>query len=239
MNQNELTVGILGGMGPEATVDLMQRVIAATPANDDADHIRMLVDNDPKVPSRIKALIEGTGESPGPYMAKMAQGLERGGADFLVIPCNTAHRFYSDVESAVSVPVLNLLELAAAKIHQSYPEIERVGLLASTAVQLTNLYATAMDKQGIKPIFPDDDFQQNVMTLIKAVKAKNQTEHMIAQFNEAAENLEDQGAGCLLIACTELSVIADSLKSHLPIFDAAQILAEEVVRLVKGPIVAS
>lgn len=239
MNQNELTVGIIGGMGPEATVDLMQRVIAATPANDDADHIRMLVDNDPKVPSRIKALVEGTGENPGPYMAKMAQGLERGGADFLVIPCNTAHRFYSDVESAVSVPVLNLLELAAAKIHQSYPEIERVGLLASTAVQLTNLYTTAMDKQGIKPIFPDDDFQQNVMTLIKAVKAKNQTENMIAQFNEAAENLEDQGAGCLLIACTELSVIADSLKSHLPIFDAAQILAEEVVRLVKGPIVAS
>ncbi|CZF81779.1 putative amino-acid racemase [Grimontia celer] len=234
MNQNELTVGILGGMGPEATVDLMQRVIAATPANDDADHIRMLVDNDPKVPSRIKALIEGTGESPGPYMAKMAQGLERGGADFLVIPCNTAHKFYPDVESAVSVPVLNLLELAAAKIHQSYPEIERVGLLASTAVQLTNLYATAMDKQGIKPIFPDDDFQQNVMTLIKAVKAKNQTENMIAQFNEAAENLEDQGAGCLLIACTELSVIADSLKSHLPIFDAAQILADEIVLRVKG-----
>ncbi|NGN96301.1 amino acid racemase [Grimontia sp. S25] len=234
MNQNELTVGILGGMGPEATVDLMYRVIAVTPANDDADHIRMLVDNDPKVPSRIKALIEGTGESPGPYMAKMAQGLERGGADFLVIPCNTAHRFYSDVESAVSVPVLNLLELAAAKIHQSYPEIERVGLLASTAVQLTNLYATAMGKQGIKPIFPDDDFQQNVMTLIKAVKAKNQTEHMIAQFNEAAENLEDQGAGCLLIACTELSVIADSLKSHLPIFDAAQILADEIVLRVKG-----
>ncbi|MEI8610376.1 aspartate/glutamate racemase family protein [Enterovibrio sp. Hal110] len=76
MDKTEQTVGILGGMGPDATVDLMQRIINATPATDDADHIRLLVDNDPKVPSRIKALIEKTGESPGSYMAKMAQGLE-------------------------------------------------------------------------------------------------------------------------------------------------------------------
>lgn len=234
MSQKELTVGILGGMGPEATVDLMQRVIAATPANDDVDHIRMLVDNDPKVPSRIKALIEGTGESPGPYMAKMAQGLEKGGADFLVIPCNTAHKFYPDVEKAVAVPVLNLLELAADTLYQHHPDVKKVGLLASTAVQMTQLYSPAMEGFGITPVFPEDIFQQKVMALIKAVKAKTQTDEMIADFNDAAVNLKEQGAGCLLIACTELSVISDSLTSTLPVFDAAQILAEAIVEKVKG-----
>ena len=107
------TVGILGGMGPEATVDLMQRVIDATPAIDDVDHIRMLVDNNPKVPSRIKALIDVTGKSPAPCMIDMARGLEKQGADFLVIPCNTAHHYYSDVAAAVDIPVINLIELTA------------------------------------------------------------------------------------------------------------------------------
>ena len=87
-------VGILGGMGPEATVELMRRVIELTPANDDCDHIRMLVDNNPKVPSRIKALLEGNKESPLPVLIDMALGLEKSGADFLVMPCHTAHAYY-------------------------------------------------------------------------------------------------------------------------------------------------
>lgn len=234
MNQKELTVGILGGMGPEATVDLMQRIITATPADNDADHIRMLVDNDPKVPSRIKALIEKTGESPGPYMAKMAQGLVKGGADFLVIPCNTAHKFYPDVAEAVSVPVVNLLELAAATINHHFPDIKKVGLLASTAVQMTELYVPAFARYETTPIFPQADLQEKVMTLIKAVKAKTQTPEMINDLNQAADDLRQQGAGCLLIACTELSVISTVLKTELPVFDAAQILAERVVEKVKG-----
>lgn len=73
------TVGIIGGMGPEATVDIMQRIIQATPANDDQDHLRLLVDNNPKVPSRIRALIEGTGEDPAPVLVQMARDLERWG----------------------------------------------------------------------------------------------------------------------------------------------------------------
>ena len=87
----ELVAGILGGMGPEATVDLMHRIIAHTDARDDIDHVRCIVDNNPKVPSRIKALLEGGGESPAPCMADMGRRLEAWGADFLCIACNTAH----------------------------------------------------------------------------------------------------------------------------------------------------
>ncbi|WP_028022135.1 cysteate racemase [Enterovibrio calviensis] len=234
MSSKEMTVGILGGMGPEATVDLMRRIIKATPATDDADHIRLLVDNDPKVPSRIRYLIEKTGESPAPYMAKMACGLVEGGADVLVIPCNTAHHFYDDVAQAVSVPVLNILELAAEKIHRLYPDINRVGLLGSSALQITQLYAPAFAARDIETVFPDTDRQEALMALIRAVKANTHTEELTDAFNLAAEDLEDQGAGCLLIACTELSVIAKTLKTPLPKLDASQILAERIVKRVKG-----
>ena len=88
------TVGVIGGMGPEATVDLMTRVIGKTPAVNDQDHLRMLVDNNPKIPSRIAAIIEGTGESPVPVLTEMARGLEVQGASFLAIPCNTAHVYH-------------------------------------------------------------------------------------------------------------------------------------------------
>ena len=131
---NERTVGILGGMGPEATVDLMQRIIRLTPALDDADHIRCIVDNNPKVPSRIKAIIEGDGEDPGPCMADMGRRLEAWGADFLAIACNTAHYYYDAVREAVHIPVINLIDLVANHVKDQFPELGKVGILASPAV---------------------------------------------------------------------------------------------------------
>jgi len=94
-------------MGPEATVDLMLRVIKATPATDDQDHIHMLVDNNPKVPSRIKARLHGSGESPAPVLVSMARRLADWGADFLAIPCNTVHHYLREVQKAVDIPVLD------------------------------------------------------------------------------------------------------------------------------------
>ncbi len=89
MKCSEKVVGIIGGMGPEATEDLMQRIIRLTPARDDIDHIRCIVDNNPKIPSRVRAIIQGDGESPAPCLSDMAKRLESWGADFLAIPCNS------------------------------------------------------------------------------------------------------------------------------------------------------
>src|SRR3989304_4023725 len=142
------TIGIIGGMGPEATVDLMARVIRATPAQDDADHIRMIVDNDPGVPSRIKALLDGTGESPGPYLVAMARRLESWGADVLAMPCNTAHYYHGEIRAAVAIPVLHMIDLTAATVAQQRPGQNHVGILAATAVIRTGLDATAFDRWG-------------------------------------------------------------------------------------------
>lgn len=229
----EKIVGIIGGMGPEATVDLMRRVIEATPVEDDADHIRMLIDNNPKIPSRIKALIEGTGESPAPCMAQMAKNLQGQGADFLVIPCNTAHHYYSEVAAAVSVPVINLIELTAQTVQSRQPGIRKVGLLASSALRMIELYEPWFGALNIEIVYPDADSQAAIMQLIRDVKARRCSDAQIEEYNAAAKRLEAQGAQCLVVACTELSVINDTLRSTMPVYDAADILASEIVRVAK------
>ena len=228
------TVGILGGMGPEATVDLMRRVVAGTPARDDADHVRMLVDSNPRVPSRIEALIEGTGESPLPCLVEMARGLERQGADFLVIPCNTAHHYHAEVAAAVRVPVLNLIDMTARDAARGCPELTRVGLLASSALRKIRLYEPWFERLGARVLYPGPGLQQELMELIRAVKAGRHTPAQVAACDRAAEDLEARGAQCLVVACTELSVVVERLCTDLPVCDAADVLARAVIREALG-----
>src|SRR3569623_1381486 len=128
---SEKVIGVIGGMGPEATVDFMHRLVARTPARDDADHLHVLVDNNPKIPSRIAALIDGTGEDPTPVLCDMALGLQAQGADFLVMPCNTAHTYLPAIARSVSIPTLDMVKLAIQKLAAATPRPKRVGLLAS------------------------------------------------------------------------------------------------------------
>ena len=214
-------------MGPEATVDLMRRVIRLTPALDDADHIRCIVDNNPKIPSRIKAIIEGTGESPGPCMAEMAAGLESAGADFLAIACNTAHHYYDEIKKNVSIPVIHIVMETLASIQKKNPGLTAVGLLASPAIRITRLYELIFHPAGIRIIYPDDTSQNKLFNIIKAVKAGDTTEEMKDQFKLVCENLRDDGAQLAVTACTELS----ALNTHTGIetVDAAEVLAQAIV----------
>lgn len=231
--EKEKIVGIIGGMGPEATVDLMQRIIAFTPAKDDVDHIHVLVDNNPKVPSRIKAIIEGTGESPAPCMIRMAQGLVKQGADFLAIPCNTAHHYYEDVAAAVDVPVLNIVELTAEHARKKQPELTKVGLLASSALQMIHLYEPWFEKHGIEVVYPEPEKQERLMTLIRDVKANKHTTEQLLDYKRAGGDLIAQGAQCLLIACTELSVINEQIRFDIPFYDASDVLAKSIIHEVR------
>ena len=223
------TVGIIGGMGPEATVDLMQRVIQATPAHDDQDHLHMLVDNNPKVPSRIKVLLESSGEDPVPVLIRMARDLERWGADFLAMPCNTAHHFHPAVQAAVGVPILNMIELSAGRIQQEIPDVRKVGLLASTAVIRTDLYRKSLACKGVEVVHPGDASQDQVLAAIRAIKAQTFSSASMDVLNRAVDDLIAREAEVVLIACTELSIIARRLRIGVRAYDSAQVLAEAIV----------
>ena len=231
----EKIVGIIGGMGPEATVDLMQRVIKSTPAEDDADHIRMIVDNNPKIPSRIKALLEGIGESPGPCMADMARKLEAWGADFLVIPCNTAHYYYSDVKSAVQIPVVHMIELTASLVSKDNPGIKTVGIMATTATLKTGLYSKALGRHGISVVYPPEDLQNRLMDAIKTIKSGKYGKPEVETLKAAAAALVAGKAQALILACTELSIIGGALTPGpgITLYDALQVLTEEIVKMAK------
>ena len=228
----EKIVGILGGMGPDATVDLMQRIIALTPALDDIDHIRCIVDNNPKVPSRIKAIIEGGGEDPGPCMADMGRRLESWGAHFLVIACNTAHYYYDAVQDAVKIPVLNLIDLVSAHVKLNFPEHDRVGMLASPAVAMTGLYAKRFKKMGIQDVWPDPEYQESLLQVIKAVKKGDTGPETRDAYHKVCENLLNNGCRIAIIACTELSALGGDLP--IKTIDAAHVLAAEIVQVAKN-----
>ncbi len=227
---NGKIVGIIVGMGPEATVDLMARIIRATPAEDDIDHIRMVVDNNPKVPSRIKALLDGGGDSPVDCLQDMARGLAAWGVDFLAMPCNTAHYFHREIQDAVSIPVLDMISLAVARAADSHPDVESVGLLASTATINLDIYGPAAAQRGLALLTPTPAVQADLMAAIRRIKTGRYGEETEAALQGAAETLVQEGAGALLVACTELSVLSHRIRAGCPVLDSAQILAEAIVR---------
>ncbi len=220
-------IGVLGGMGPEATVAFMRRVIATTPADDDQDHIRMLVDHNPKVPSRIAALIEKTGDDPSPELITMARRLEAGGASLLAMPCNTAHAYAGAIRGAVAIPLLDMVALTANRISRMMLEHRRVGLLASSAVRSLGLYERVLAPLGISIVYPED--QAGVMRIIKAVKRGDTGADLRRQLGVIASGLIGRKCDLLLIACTELSLLADSLDDAAAMLDSLDVLVEEVV----------
>lgn len=226
--------GVLGGMGPAATADFLQRIVQATPARDDSDHIRVLIDCNPKVPSRIAWLFEGRGEDPLPVLIAMARGLKAQGADFLTIPCNTAHYYLSEIAQAAEIPVLDMVELAAAGLGALNPRPQRVGVLAMPAVRKVGLYAAGLAEAGMTAAFPQGAGEEAVLAVIRAVKAGATTLEVRHHYAAVASALADQGADALLLACTELSVLGPPAGCGLPIIDALDALVAATVRRARG-----
>ena len=232
--ERQPVIGVIGGMGPDATVDLMRRVIEATPAGDDIDHIRMIVDNNPKIPSRLKALIDGTGDDPAPVLAAMARGLETAGADVLVIPCNTAHHYLPAIRAAVRVPVADMIELSVARLTAVLGARPRIGLLASPAIRLTGQFERCCDDAGIEILHPTGADEAAVLATIRAVKANSMSGERRQAYRASASALIERGAASLVVACTELSVLEGRDRSLLdglgaPVLDTLDVLVDDIL----------
>ena len=221
-------IGILGGMGPEATVLLQQKLIAAVPARDDSDHIPLLIDMNPQVPSRIAHLIEGTGEDPGPTLAAMARRLETAGAAALAMPCNTAHHYADAITDAVSIPLLNMVELAASHAAELLGPTGRVGMLASPAVRRTGLFDKALQTHGLSALWPDDEAP--LLAAIRNIKVNGPTAATRATLAEASATLAVMGADLQFVACSEFSLIADSVAEGVHAIDTVDVLTDAIVR---------
>jgi aspartate racemase len=223
-------IGVLGGMGPAATGDLFLKIVSETPAEADQDHIPVVVYSDPRVPDRTEALLYG-GEDPVPWLVRGARQLERMGASFIVIPCNTAHAFLNRVEPEIGIPVLSMIDATAESISAQFPNARRVGLLATTGTIRAGIYQEALRRRGFEAIVPDDERQEHcVMPAIRAVKASHRHESVTSRLVEAAESLEQRGAHLILAACTEIPLALAPGDLHVPLVDATAELAKAAVR---------
>ena len=219
-------VGVIGGMGPEATVELMRRVTARTRALDDADHVHLLIESNPQIPSRIAYLLEGTGSDPLPELLRIARNLQGAGADALAMPCNTAHHYAGQIQAALSIPLLDMVKLTVANIAAASSGA-RVGLLASTAVLRVGVYAREFAEQGLEVVVPRR--QDELMALIRGVKRGETGAAAELRLAEIGAELEGH-CEIALIACSELSLIRTHLAERLRVVDSLDVLADAVVR---------
>jgi aspartate racemase len=219
-------VGIIGGMGPEATLDFMSKIIKGTPARVDQDHIRILVDNNPQIPCRVKAIMEHK-KSPGPIMADMARRLEKWGAEFLVIPCNTAHFYIQEIIEVVHVPVLDMIEETVRVLMKD--SIKNVALLATSAALKTKLYEKKLLEAGIQFTLPSESYQEMLMRIIFEVKSGN-VNASIELLDQVIHHVLDKGADSIILGCTELPMIVKNDRFEVSIYDPTHILAQSVVK---------
>lgn len=225
------TIGVLGGMVPEATNRLCALITQLTPVSKDQDHIPVITFNNSLIPPRVGA-ISGMGESPVPEMVRTARVLERAGADLLVMPCNLAHYFIDEVQRGVRIPILNMIEETVGFIVTTHPGLHTLGLLASTPTIENGLYEKSFAGQQRVVLSPDaSDQEAKVMEAIygqHGIKSGYKAEPR-ELLMEAARKLVLRGSQLIIAGCTEVSIVLEQGSLPVPIIDPMEVLARVAV----------
>ena len=225
-------VGILGGMGPLATIDFMHKMLRATPARFDQDHVPVVVSSIPQVPDR-SAAFRGEGASPLAAMVASGQRLLAAGAGLVVVPCNTAHLWFDEVRQALGLPMLHVVDAALDDALASAGPAGRIGLLATDATLASGLYVERLAARGrvrgVQWLLPNaDERRELVMPGVWAVKA-GQLARGAELLLAAAHALQRRGASALVLGCTEIPLVLDAANVPMPVIDATAALARRAV----------
>lgn len=223
----------MGGMGPAATVDFLGKLLAASGADRDQDHPRILVDCDPTVPER-HAAIRGAGPSPAPRLIAMAQGLERAGAEVLCMPCNTAHAFEADVRAATSAEWVSIVQSTVALTLETFPSVKGVALLAAQGTLDADLYGPALAAQDAKALRLNDGDQSRFMGLLWRIKRGETGPDERAEMRALGARLIDDGAEVVIAACTEVPLVLANGDLAAPMIDSSAALANAVIAAARG-----
>jgi aspartate racemase len=219
-------VGILGGMGPMSTVDLMRKVTEKTPVQKEQEHLRILVDSRPQIPDRTAAIL-GQGPSPAPVLQESARLLQGWGAEVIAIPCNSAHAFLDDIREAVDIEVLDMPGVVGREIAKQFPAGTPVGLLGTSGSYRAGLYHARLPDHEV--VLPGDEIQEDlVMGAIYQVKVEDAIEEPRRKLLEAASTLKPAPAA-LIAGCTEVELAFEGTEGPVPIFRPMDLLAEEIV----------
>lgn len=228
---NDMILGILGGMGPEATVGFYSRVIQKTSVQKDQDHFRVIIDSNAKIPDRTEAILKD-GPCPLNAMLDSLKLLEQAGAKRIAIPCITAHYYLDDLRKETSMEILSGLEVLAEAISLRHPQIKNIGILATTGTVKTGLFNLHL--QPLQMIYPTEESQEKkVMTAIygeEGIKKRGLSQKSLNLLIAAGNELIEKGAELIVAGCTEIGVILSSEHFNIPFLDPMDVLAEALIK---------
>ena len=225
------TIGILGGMGPEATAYFFGLIIKKTKAETDQDHIPVVISSNPEIPPRTDAVL-GEGASLLPYLLEGVRVLKEAGADFIVMPCVTAHYFYDQVMAELNVPFLHLVDETVLYALRKMPELKKAGLVASTGTLKLKLFHEAFAKEGVEIVEPGEEEQAQVMDAIfgkEGIKAGFTSGKSQEIIHHTAKELIQRGAEAVIAGCTEVPLVLKDEDIEVPLIEPLQILAEVAI----------
>jgi aspartate racemase len=235
-------VGVVGGVGPAATVDFMQKLVRSTPATRDQEHIKLLVEQNPQIPDRTENLLGG-GPDPTVSLYATCKKLEAGDVDIIAIPCNTAHAFVERIQPYLNVSIVNMLTVSVEYLRTAFPKLREVGLLATTGTIMSGVYRKALEAHGLKQIVPSDGLQARVMNAIygeRGAKAGFMSGECIDDVTAAVDELSERGVEVIVLGCTELPLLLPDGEMHsgsgrvVNLVDPTDILAERCVAYALG-----
>jgi aspartate racemase len=226
------TIGILGGMGPEATVHMFNLIVKFTLAEKDQDHIPIIVYNNPEIPDRTAAILHG-GPSPLPALVQGAKLLEKAGADLIVMACHTAHYFYNDIIRHIHIPFLHLQRETLHWVEQRAGNIKRFGLLATSGTIETMLFQDIFSesKKGFEIIVPGSEDLETVMSVLygeKGIKrgCKEEPRELLLK---VIGHLKEKGIDAIMAGCTEIPLVLKESEMQLPVIDPLTITAKVAI----------
>ena len=227
------TIGILGGMGPLATALFFKKLVEATPAKKDWEHLRVIIDNDPQIPSRTRHFLYKE-ESPVPRMIADCRKLAAYPVDFIVIPCNSASYFLPEIQPHITVPILNIMETTARGLASSHPGIRRVAVLGGAITYHHRTYQPFLQELGLIHVQHSPAVQNQVEGLIEQIKINDIGPAILENMRIIIGQLQEkEDVEAVILGCTEFSYIAQ-VKAGIPVIDSTFELAKFTVQLAKA-----
>ena len=230
MNQKK-KIGIIGGMGPLATCDLMKKIISNTDAHRDQDYIQIFVDCNTLVPDRTAAILHN-GDDPLPELVKSALKLQNMGADYLIMACNTVHYFRDRVQGFVDIPIVDM-PLETARYIKGMG-IDQVGVVATAGTLKSGIYQKALEKADVNAIYPDAEDTELIMHLIYGCVKAGRPVDVSEEALEMIQRMTDKGAQALVLGCTELPIAFEQINTDVMTVDPTEIVARRLVSLAGG-----
>jgi aspartate racemase len=226
---NEKVLGVLGGMGPLASAQFMLRLTLLTPATRDQDHIPTVLWSDPRVPDRTLGKL-ADGADPLPWLLRGIEGLQRAGCGTIAIPCNTAHGWYDEMQKAARVPILHIVDAAAADLRRMDVGSGTMGLMGTQATLAMRLYQDRLGAQGWDCIVPSPQEMERLVSPAIALVKANRVGDAYAPLADVVRSLAARGASCVVLGCTEIPLgIQAGPAPDLPVVDTIDALARAAI----------